>query len=35
MQTPASDYDTMRLDGLGISHEGTTKPAKYKISISG
>ena len=35
MQTPASDYGTMRLDGMGIPQEGKTKPAEYKISVSG
>ena len=33
MQTPESDYGTMRLDG--IPQEGKAKPAEYKISGSG
>ena len=35
MQTPESDYGTMRLDGIGIPQEGKAKPAEYKMSVSG
>jgi hypothetical protein len=35
MQTPASDYGTMHLDGIGIPQEGKAEPAAYKISASG
>ena len=34
MQTPASDYGTMRLDGRG-SPAGGDEAAEYKISVSG
>jgi hypothetical protein len=33
MQTPESDYGTMRLDG--IPQEGKAQPAAYKISGAG